>query len=97
LPELGFGMLVTFIAFLSENIAATIGFSLGFMVAAPYIEYINGFKDYFITHQVNGFYQDVLKGFSRSDVFTDIVTIAAYLIVFYSGSMLVLKRKDILL
>jgi ABC-2 type transport system permease protein len=95
LPYFAFGMIIVFTSILFTSMGATIGVSLGVMIVLGILENIKQVHNYSILHQFN-IYSNFVKDFKWSNMLIGIANVAVYLVVFYIGSMLVLKKKDIL-
>lgn len=97
LPSLGFGMIVIFIALLSTSMGVTIGLPLGLMVLSPYVEAIQQVKDYFIVYQMHFFHLHVMNNPVSLESIKELISIMVYFGLFYLGSVMIMKKKDILL
>ena len=96
LPYWGFGMLVIFIALLSENVGITIGSSLALYIILPFIESYGNIKKYSIMNLLHSFYHSVLINKNLKQILTSVVIIAGYVILFYVCSIIIFCRKDVL-
>jgi ABC-type transport system involved in multi-copper enzyme maturation permease subunit len=97
LPQLGFGLLVMLIALLSTNTGITAGISLGLMVLYPFIEGVKLTKEYFIIHQMYNFHLYAIENITSSATSTGFLSCLIYIVLFYLGSALIIKRKNIYL
>jgi ABC-2 type transport system permease protein len=95
LPYLGFGMIIVFFSVLLTSMGATIGISLGLMLVLAILESIKQVNNYSILHQT-GLYMNFIQDFKWENIFIGLANIAVYIVVFYIGSVMVLKKKDIL-
>lgn len=96
LPLLGFGLLVTFIAILTDNGGMTMGVALGLTMLSPLLETIASLKAYSIVYQMRTFYQNILQGVPMETGGGDLGIIALYVIVFYGLSCLYFGKKDMI-
>lgn len=96
LPVLGFGLLILFIAILTDNMAVTTGGALGLMVISQMLEVSEGLRDYSIIYLMRSFYKNLFIQFSQEAVIMNVVVIAAYIIIFYIGSVLLFHHKDVI-
>lgn len=96
LPMLGFGILVTFIAVLTDNSGLTIGISLGLTLISQFIETMEGVKTYSIVYQMRTFYQSILQNVPLETIGRDLGIITVYAILFYGLSCLNFGKKDII-
>ena len=97
LPSAGFGMVVIFIALITENIGITIGLALALFIISPLLERYGNIGSYSIIHLMNTFHKIVINSATLKEVFSNIGVIAAYAVLFYIGSAIFIKRKDVLL
>lgn len=95
LPVLGFGLLILFIAILTDNMAVTIGGALSLMLVSQMLEVSEGLRDYSIIYLMQSFYKNLFIQFSQEAVIINVVVIAAYIILFYIGSALLFHHKDV--
>jgi len=96
LPILGFGLLVLFIAIVTENMPITVGSAMGLFLFSQMLNSSNGIRNYSIIYIMGTFPNDFLDQFpSRSLIVTSTVTFT-YIIVFYFASVLVFRKKDVL-
>lgn len=91
----GFAMLVLFIATVTMNVGATIGVAMAFFVLSPLIEgHVRQFSIVYTWHTLPA---AVLLDSAGQQLLTGIGVTAAYIALFYTGSVWLLKRKDVLL
>lgn len=95
LPGLGFGMMVIYLALLTDSVGITIGGALGLLLLSSLIESFGSVRAYSIIYLMRSFHLDFIRSSPRQDVFTDLATIVLYIVVFYLGSVFILNRKDI--
>lgn len=95
-PMLGFGILVTFIAVLTDNSGLTIGISLGLTMISQLMETMEGVKTYSIVYQMRTFYQSILQNGPLEMIGRDLGVITVYAILFYGLSCLYFGKKDII-
>jgi ABC-type transport system involved in multi-copper enzyme maturation permease subunit len=93
-PCAGFGMLVLFIALLTENAGLTIGIAAALYLFLPLLRID---PDYSIVYLMNTFHWAVIRGASLREVLADLGVIAAYMVLFYAAGAFYMKRKDVLL
>ena len=96
LPVLGLGLLVLFIAVLTDNMVITISGAMGLLLISQMLDGSNGLRDYSIIYLIQAFYKNLFIQFEWEKVITNIAVIAVYIIVFYTGSVLLFRKKDIL-
>lgn len=95
LPVFGFAMLIMFIALLSLNVGITIGTALALFMFAPLL---NGpVQDYSIVHIMNVSPSLFVKQRASQEILFDTGIIFAYIVIFCVGSLIFIKRKDVLL
>lgn len=97
LSSAGFGMLVIFIALITENIGITIGTALALYIISPLLERYGNIGNYSIIHLMNTFHEMFIGSATPQQIFSKIGVIAAYAVLFYIGSAVFIKRKDVLL
>lgn len=95
LPCLGFGMIIVLVSVLSSSMGATVGISLGIMFVLTALENVQGINDYSIVHQMN-LYQSFNGNPQSINLILGLVNVAVYTIIFYVGSVVAFKKKDIL-
>lgn len=96
LPNLGFGMIVIFIGIVASNLGVTIGLSLGLMALSPFVEGIRQVKDYFIVYQMKYFHLNGLHDPFSAESFKGVLSTIVTIGFFYLGSVIVLKKKDLM-
>ncbi len=97
IPFLVFGIIVILIALLYSNIGATIGTCLGIYFALGLVgQLIEKSKPYLINTYFT-FYTEFATASNIKHIISGILCILIYGIVFFSSSLLIFKRKDILL
>ncbi len=97
LPSAGFGMLLIFIALVTENIGITIGSALALFIISPLLERYGNISKYSIIYLMNTFHEMFINSVTLVQIFAKIGVIAAYIALFYVGSAIFMKRKDVLL
>lgn len=95
LPVLGFGLLISFIAILTDNMGVTIGGALGFMVFSQMLEASDKLRDYSIIYLMRSFYKNLFVQYTHEAVILNVVVITAYVMTFYVGCALALYKKDV--
>jgi len=96
LPVLGFGVLVLFIAVLTDNMAITVGCTMGLLFVSQMLEASGELRDYSIIYMMRAFYMNIFLQFESGKAIINMAVIAAYILIFYTGSVLLLRRKDLL-
>lgn len=97
LPELAFGMVVIFAALLTTNTGASIGSALALMAVSPMIEGIPQIRHFFIGYQMRVFPFHAVNHATSLEAWTGLAVILAYIGILYAGSVMILKKKDILI
>lgn len=97
LPSIGFGMLIIFIALVTGNIGATIGSALVLFIVSSLMERYGDIAGYSIVHLMGSFHETVMNSVTPPQVLVEIGAISAYVILFYIGSAVLIKKKDVLL
>ncbi|MBB3128677.1 ABC-type transport system involved in multi-copper enzyme maturation permease subunit [Paenibacillus rhizosphaerae] len=97
LPVFGFGLLVLFIAVLTENMAVTVGCTVGLLLISQMLEISDELRDYSIIYMIQAFYKNLFLQFEWEQVIINIAVIAAYIIIFYTGCVLLFRKKDLLI
>lgn len=93
-PCAGFGVLVMFIALVTENVGMTIGIAAALYLFLPLL----GIRqDCSIVYLMNTFHWAVIRGASLRELLTDLAVIAAYVVLFHAAGAFYMKRKDVLL
>ncbi|MFD1413601.1 ABC transporter permease [Oceanobacillus jeddahense] len=95
LPVFGFAMLIMFIALLSLNVGITIGTALALFMFVPLLNGV--IQDYSIIHIMNDFPYLAINEVTSQEFFLSIGIIFVYIMVFYIGSLIFIKKKDVLL
>lgn len=95
IPVLGFGLMVMFIGLCTDSIGATIGVALGLLVASQILEVSEVYRTYSIIHLMGAFYKNLFFNFSWDTVLKNITVIASYVVLFYIGSLILFKKKNI--
>jgi ABC-type transport system involved in multi-copper enzyme maturation permease subunit len=93
---LGFGLLISFIAILTDNMGVTIGGALGFMVFSQMLEASEKLRDYSIIYLMRSFYKNLFFQHTKETVIMNIVVITAYIMIFYVGCVLAFYKKDVI-
>jgi ABC-type transport system involved in multi-copper enzyme maturation permease subunit len=96
LPVLGFGLLILFVAVLTEHMVVTVGVAFGLLLISHMLEVSEGMRDYSIIYMMRAFYQNIFLQFDPETIILNMVVIAAYIVLFYLGSVLVFRKKDML-
>lgn len=96
LPALGLGLLVLFIAVLTAHMAITVGCTAGLLLVSQMLEVSGGIRDYSIIYMIRVFYKNLLLQFEWEKVIINSAVIAAYIIIFYTGSVLLFRKKDLM-
>ncbi|MEK5023786.1 MULTISPECIES: ABC transporter permease [Paenibacillus] len=96
LPCLGFGMIIVLVSILSPTMGGTIGISLGIMFVLTALENVQELHSFSIVHQMN-LYQSFAGKFQAVNVISGLVNIAMYILIFYMGSVLAIKKKEIVI
>lgn len=96
-PQLGFGLLVMLIALISTNTGITAVISLGLMVIYPFIDGMEQINEYFIINQMYNFHLHFIENMTSTATITDFISSLTYIILFYIGSAMIIKRKNIYL
>lgn len=95
LPVFGFAMLLMFIALLSLNVGITIGSALALFIFAPLLN--GGITAYSIVHIMNAFPVLFINQEASREILFDTGIIFVYIVIFYIGSLIFIKKKDVLL
>lgn len=95
LPCLGFGMVIVFVSVLSSSMGGTLGISLGIMFVLTALENVQEINNYSIVHQMN-LYQSFISNPQSENIIIGLVNVAVYTVIFYIGSVIAFKKKDIL-
>lgn len=95
-PVLGFGLLILFIAILTDNMAVTIGSAFSLMIVSQILEVSEGLRDYSIIYLMRSFYKNLFVQYTHEAVIMNVVVIAAYIVTFYIGCVFVLYKKDVM-
>lgn len=96
LPVLGFGLLISFIAILTDNMGVTIGGALGLMIFSQMLEASGGLRDYSIIYLMRSFYKNLFVQYTQEVVIMNVAVIAAYILTFYVGCVLAFLKKDVM-
>lgn len=96
LPVLGFGLLISFIAILTDNMGVTIGGALGLMIFSQMLEASEDLRGYSIIYLMRSFYKNLFVQYTQETVIMNIVVITAYIMTFYVGSVLAFYKKDVI-
>jgi ABC-2 type transport system permease protein len=96
-PQLGFGMFVMLLALLSTNTGITAGISLGLLAIYPFIEGIEQINEYFIINQMYNFHLHSIGNITSTATITGFISCLTYIVMFYIGSTIIIKRKNIYL
>lgn len=97
LPSLGYGMIVMFIALTTMNMSITISLSLSFLILSPIVDSIEQVKNYSIMYQFNFLSVHVIQNPMASETWTGLGSTLAYIGFFYMGSVMMWRKKDLLL
>jgi ABC-2 type transport system permease protein len=97
LPYMAFGMIVLFLSLLFSNMGATIGTSLGVWFAFTILDQISkDVKLYTITSYFS-FYSKFIDKIDFEATLIDLSVIIVYIVIFYVLSLILFRKKDILL
>lgn len=96
LPVLGFGLLILFIAILTDNMGVTIGGAFGLMILSQMLEASEGLRDYSIIYLMRSFYKNLFVQYTQEAVIMNVVVITAYIMIFYIGCVLAFHKKDVM-
>lgn len=96
LPVLGFGLLISFIAILTDNLGVTIGGALGIMIFSQMLEASEALRDYSIIYLMRSFYKNLFVQYTQEAVIMNIVVITVYIMMFYVGCVLAFYKKDVI-
>lgn len=96
IPVFGFGLLIMFIAILTDNMGVTIGGALGLMIFSQMFETSKELRNYSIIYIMRSFYKNLFTQHTQEEVIINIVVITAYIIVFYVGCVLAFYKKDLI-
>ncbi|WP_162848606.1 ABC transporter permease [Paenibacillus nanensis] len=97
LPNLTFGMIVIFIALLTTNSGGSIGAALVLLAVSPLVEGIPQVKYLFIGYQMKVIPFYPLQDMAVMDLWGGLAVILAYFGVLYTGSVMMIRKKDILI
>jgi ABC-2 type transport system permease protein len=97
LPGVGFGMLVIFIALMTENVGITIGAAVALYIISPLLERYGSISNYSIIYLMNTFHEILINSSTQPQMLSKVGVIAAYVVLFYTSSAVLVKRKDVLL
>lgn len=93
-PYAGFGMLLLFVALLTEHAGMTIGIAAALYLFSP----LFGIPpEYSIVHLMNTFHVTVARAASFGDILPGLGVIAAYVVFFHAAGVILIKQKDVLL
>jgi len=95
LPYMACGMIVVLFAVMATNISTTIGLSIGILTAAQSLNAFEKIKPYSVVNHMYYFHEIVLKA-TWDAVFQNTAIIAAYIVLFYAASALIIKKKDLI-
>ncbi|OZB96568.1 ABC transporter permease [Paenibacillus sp. XY044] len=97
LPNLAFGLVVMFVALLTMNTGASIGTALVLIAVSPLIEGVPQIRKLFIGYQMRVFPFHPLHHTAAAELGSGSAIILAYIVVLYAGSVMILRKKDILI
>lgn len=97
IPFISFGMIVIFISLLYSNVGATIATGLGIYFGLGLVDQFIRNSRPFLINTYFTFYMDFAKDIDIKHVILGTLSILIYGIVFYLSSLLIFKKKDILL
>lgn len=97
LPNLTFGMIVIFVALLTTNPGGSIGAALVLIAVSPFVEGIPQVRYFFIGYQMRVFPLLPLHDRAAMDLWDGLAVILAYFAVLYAGSVMMIRKKDILI
>jgi ABC-type transport system involved in multi-copper enzyme maturation permease subunit len=95
IPVFGFGLMVMFIGLCTDSMGTTIGMALGLLVASQMLEVSEAYRDYSVIYLMEAFYKNLFFSFSWDTVLKNIAVIASYVVFFYTGSLILFKKKNI--
>ncbi|MBO9610334.1 MAG: ABC transporter permease [Paenibacillaceae bacterium] len=96
LPVLGFGLLVLFIAVRTGNMVVTVGCSAGLLFASQLLEASSELREYSIVYMMQVLPRNLILRYEGRQVILNLAVIAAYIGVFYTGSVHLFRTKDVL-
>lgn len=97
LPCFAFGMLVLFIALVSENTGITLALALGLYIISPFIEKYQNIKRYSIINLLHNFNHSILINTDIKEILISVGIMAGYVILLYISSIIFFRKKDVLL
>src|SRR5690606_621856 len=93
-PYAGFGMLLLFVALLTEHAGMTIGIAAALYLFSP----LFGIPpEYSIVHLMNTFHVTVARAASFGDILPGLGVLAAHGVLFRAGGVSGMQQKDVLL
>lgn len=95
-PAFGFGVLITFVALLTDDWGITIGSSLGLMQLLQMLEINTRIRPYSIMYLMRTFHKELIEGLVPEKIIIRLTTLALYIVLFYLGSRIIIKRKDMM-
>ncbi|MCS7460388.1 ABC transporter permease [Paenibacillus doosanensis] len=95
-PVLGFGLLVLFISVLTNHMAITVGCTAGFLLVSQMLVASETLRYYSIIYLMQVFYKNLFLQFNGEQAIINVAVIAAYITIFYTGSILIFCKKDLL-
>lgn len=95
-PNLAFGMIIIFVALVTSNPGASIGTALVLIVLSPLLEGISQLEHLFIGYQLRAFPFLPLHDPAAHNLLGGLTVILTYLSVSYTGSVMMIRKKDIL-
>lgn len=97
LPNLALVLIVMFAALLTTNTGASIGTALAFIAVTPLMEGIPEIRELWIGYQLRIFPLHSLHHTAAVEVWTGTAILLVYIVVLYAGSVMILRKKDILI
>ncbi|WP_158289507.1 ABC transporter permease [Paenibacillus flagellatus] len=96
-PYLAFGMIVIFIALLTTNPGGSIGAALVLLAVSPLVEGIPQVRSFFIGYQMQVVPFLPLHDMAAMDLWGGLAVSIVYFGVLYAGSVMMIRKKDILI
>ncbi|MEF3305682.1 ABC transporter permease [Paenibacillus sp. GYB003] len=96
-PNLAFGMIVIIAALLTTNPGGSIGAALVLLAVSPLVEGIPQVRDFFIGYQMRVIPFLPLHDMAAMDLWGGLAVIIVYFGVLYAGSVMMIRKKDILI
>lgn len=97
LPTLAFTMILVCISLFITDMGLTIVMALALLLSDRFFESFTQIKDYLIIYQMNNFPLNATVYFTWDNVLKSITILIGYIVIFYLLSLVIIKKKDILL